>query len=146
LHQALLKREAWPLMRISPPALAEEFYVHARDRHLDGFAPLELADVAGADAVLRIDAPSNTRALAGIEPALIARAARARAPVQEARLARRWCGTLWPTAALAQQAGMGDADYAAFVERALFLDCREPADAWRELSANQARLVTRLSA
>jgi aminopeptidase len=146
LHRALLDREAWPLVRMSPPALAEDFYLHARERHLDRFAPLELAEVAGTDAVLRIDAPSNTRALAGVDPALIARAARARAPVQDARLARRWCGTLWPTAALAQQAAMGDAEYSAFVERALFLDRPDPVQAWVELSAHQAHLATRLSA
>jgi hypothetical protein len=74
------------------------------------------------DAVLGIDAPANTRELAGIDHDPIARAARARRPVQEARLSKRWCGTLWPTSALAQQAGMSDGDYAAFVTRALFLD------------------------
>ena len=51
LHRALLDREAWPLVRMSPPALAEDFYLHARERHLDRFAPLELAEVAGTDAV-----------------------------------------------------------------------------------------------
>ena len=97
------------------------------------------------DAVLRIDAPANTRGLAGVDPDLIARAARARAPVQEARMARRWCATLWPTAALAQEAGLSDRDYAAFVTRALFLDRPDPLAAWRELSARQARIVERLS-
>ncbi len=53
---------------------------------------------------------------------MIARAARARAPIQEVRLGKRWCGTIWPTPALAQQAGMSDDGYAAFVNRALFLD------------------------
>jgi aminopeptidase len=89
LHRTLLERQAWPLLRLSPPALQADFYAHARDAHLDGFAPLELAEVKGVDKLLRIDAPSNTRALAGVDPALIARAAKARAPIQEARLARR---------------------------------------------------------
>jgi aminopeptidase len=94
--------------------------------------------------VLRVDAPANTRALAGIDPVLIARGARARAPVQEARLARRWCGTLWPTSALAQEAGMALDDYAAFVSRALFLDRLDPPSAWADLSVRQAKLVERL--
>jgi len=146
LHRALLERDAWPLLRLSPPELGEDFYRHARERHLDGFAPLELTEVQEADAVLRIDAPANTRALAGIDPELIARAARARSPVQEARMQRRWCGTLWPTAALAQQAGMSDPDYAAFVCRALFLDQPDPLAAWERLSDRQQALVERLSA
>jgi aminopeptidase len=60
-------------------------------------------------------------------------------------LARRWCLTLWPTPALAQQAGMGDAAFAAFVARALFLDRPDPVAAWRELHDAQERLVERLS-
>ncbi len=145
LHRALLEREAWPLLRLSPPSLGADFYRHATERHLDGFAPAELAEVESADAVLTVDAPANTAELAGIDPALIARAARGRAPVREARLARRWCGTLWPTAALAQQAGMGQPEYAAFVSRALFLDRPDPAAAWGELSARQAGLIERLA-
>jgi aminopeptidase len=146
LHNALLEREAWPLVRLSPPSLMVGFYRHARDRQLDGFAPLQLAEVQAVDAVLGIDAPANTRELASIDPALIARAARARAPVQEARLARRWCGTLWPTPALAQQAMMSEHDYGAFVTRALFLDKSDPAGAWQALSGMQAKLAERLSA
>jgi len=145
VHRAVLEREAWPLLRLIPPGLTEDFYRHARELHLDGYASLELAEVEHADCVLRIDAPGNTRALAAIDPEVVTRAARARAAIQEARLARRWCGTQWPTAALAQQAGMSERDYAAFVERALFLDRPDPVGAWRALSERQARLVERLS-
>jgi aminopeptidase len=145
LHRALLERGAWPLLRLSPPGLAEDFYRHADPAQIDSHAPLELAEIEAVDAVLRIDAPANTRALAGIDPSLIARAARARGPVQEARLSRRWCGTLWPTPALAQQAGMSERDYAEFATRALFLDRSDPVEAWTDLSRRQAALVERLS-
>jgi aminopeptidase len=145
LHGALLERGAWPLLRMVPPALGSDFYRYATDAQLDGFAPLELTEVQAADAVLSIDAPANTRVLAGVDPDAIARTARARAPIRDARLARRWAGTVWPTAALAQQAAMSEPDYAAFVSRALFLDRADPVAAWRELSARQGRLVERLA-
>ena len=145
IHGAVLERDAWPLVRLAPGALADDFYRNAREVHLDSFAPLELAEARGADAVIGIEAPTNTHALAGVDPALIARAARGRAPVQEARLGLRWCGTLWPTAALAQQAGMSERDYEAFVARALFLDTPDPIGAWRQLGARQAQLVDRVS-
>ncbi len=144
LHGAVLEREAWPLLRLAPPALAEDFYRHARPEHIDTFAPLELAEVESIAAWLRVDAPANTRALAGVDPELITRASRARAPIQEARLALRWCGTLWPTPALAQQAGMSEGDYQAFVSRGLFLDQPDPVASWLELSARQQQLVERL--
>jgi aminopeptidase len=145
LQRALLEREAWPLLRVALPGQEEAFWSAARDVHLDGFAPLELAEARETDASITIHAPENTRALSGVDPARLARAARARSPVREAALARRWCVSVWPTPALAQDAGMSVADFAAFVSRALFLDRDDPAGAWRELSAVQARLIETLA-
>ncbi|HWD64925.1 MAG TPA: aminopeptidase [Solirubrobacteraceae bacterium] len=145
LHRVLLERGAWPLLRLSPPELMLDFYRHAREEQLDSFAPLDLAEMESVDAVVRIDAPANTRALAGIDPALPARAARARAPIQRARAERRWCVSIWPTPALAQEAGMAGPDYEDFLERALFLDLPDPTAAWAELRSRQAALVERLS-
>jgi aminopeptidase len=146
LNRAMISRGAWPPgIRIAIPGLAEDFYRVAPDDLLDNYAPQDLAEMERTDAYLRIDAPENTRALTGIDPATVARAARARQPVQEVRMGKRWCGTLWPTPALAQDAGMSDDDYAAFVERALFLDRPDPVAAWRELSDRQQTVVDRLN-
>jgi aminopeptidase len=145
LHNALLDRGAWPLMRLTPPETGADFYRHAQDAHLDGFAPLELTEVGEVDAVLGINAPSNTRALTDVDPVAIQRVGTARHPIQEIRLSKRWCGTLWPTPALAQQAGMSETDYAEFVRRALFLDRDDPLAAWGALSDHQAGLVSELA-
>jgi aminopeptidase len=59
-------------------------------------------------------------------------------------LNKRWCGTIWPTPALAGQAAMGQEEYASFLSRALFLDRSDPCAAWGELSRRQAELVERL--
>lgn len=145
-HRELITRGAWtPGIRIAMPGLAEDFYKLAPDELLDEFAPQDLAEMNGVDAYLSIQAPENTRSLAGVDPARIARAARARAPIQEARMSKRWCGTIWPTPALAQDAGMSTGDYAAFVNRALFLDQPDPVAAWRELSERQRQIIDRLS-
>ena len=145
-HRELITRGAWaPGLRIGVPGLAEDFYRFAGDELLDNFHELELAEAEHADAFLSIGAPENTRALADVDPALIARASRARAPINEVRLSKRWCGTQWPTPALAQQAGMSDDAYTAFLNRALFLDRPDPVAAWRELSDRQALVVDRLS-
>ena len=146
LHAALLARGAWPLVRLAPPQLQADFYAHATESHLDGFAPIELVDAQSIDTFLSIDAPANTNALAGIDPRRIARAARARQPVLEAILSRRWAGTQWPTPGLAQQARMSDRDYEAFLRRALFLDRPDPLAAWAELSKRQEALAQRLAA
>ena len=145
VQRELLEREAWPLLRTELPGAAEAWWDAARDRHLDAYAPIELTEAEQTDASLTIQAPENTNALAGVDPARMARAARARAPIREAGMRRRWCGTLWPTPAGAQRAGMGSAEFADFVRRATFLDRDDPAAAWGELRALQARLIERLA-
>ena len=144
LQRALLEREAWPVLRVALPGQEAGFWEAARPYHLDGHAPLDLVEAERTDASVAIHAPFNTRELAGVDPALLTRAARARSPVREAALRRRWCVTVWPTPALAQQAGMSTGDFAAFVERALFLDRDDPVAAWGDLAAAQDRLVARL--
>ena len=109
LQRAVLEREAWPHLRVALPEQEAGFWAAARDVHLDSFPPLDLAEASGVDAAITIQAPENTRALAGVDPAMLSRAALARAPVREAALARRWCVSVWPTPALAQQADMSSA-------------------------------------
>jgi aminopeptidase len=145
LHREILRRRAWPLLRLSPPGLERQFLLEAADDQLDAPAPLEEADARGAHAFLSIQAPADTRELAGLDPERVARLARARSPLQEIRLGKRWTGTLWPTPALAEQAGMSLEAYAAFVERALFLDRDDPVAAWVALRERQARLLERLA-
>jgi aminopeptidase len=145
-HAAVITRGAWPPgLRIALPGLTEDFYELAGDDLLDHIPPQDLAEMERTDAYLNIQAPENTRSLAGVDPSKIARASRARAPILEARMSKRWCGTLWPTPALAQDAGMSNDDYAAFVSRALFLDRPDPVAAWRELSDRQQRVVDHLN-
>ena len=55
------------------------------------------------------------RELAGVDPDRIARYARARRPIREATMKKRWCSTLWPTEALAAAGGRALEDFAAFV-------------------------------
>jgi aminopeptidase len=145
LHTAILTRDAWPLLRAELPGVEQDFYALAGERHLDELPSVARAEAAEADAFLAIQAPENTRALADADPERIARFARSRAPLSDLRMAKRWCGTLWPTAAGAQQAGMSDDAFAAFVRGALFLDREDPAAAWRELGAFQAELIERLA-
>ncbi len=145
LHRAILERDAWPYVRLEPPSLAADFYRHGGERHRSQPSPTDLALTAAIDAFVRIDAPANTTELADVDPALVARVAAARKPLQEASLALRWTGTLMPTPALAQQARMASGEYATFVTRALFLDRPDPVAAWRELRGRQAQLARRLA-
>jgi aminopeptidase len=144
LQREILERGAWPLLDVGLPRQAEGFWNAVRDEQLDSFPSADLAAARELDASLRIQATDNANALASVDPARLARAARAQSPLREARLAKRWAITLWPTAAAAQQAGMATGELEAFVERALFLDRDDPVAAWGELRDFQAGLIARL--
>jgi aminopeptidase len=145
LHRAVLERGAWPLLRLEPPGLDIGLYRHARGEQLEAVAPIQLAEIAAADASVRIDAPSDQRALADIEPSLIVRRARALGAVRRVRSERRWALSIWPTEALAQRAGMSVEEYADFLNGALFLDHADPVAAWQALSARQQVIVEDLA-
>jgi aminopeptidase len=145
LYRAVLERGAWPLLRLDPPGLEAGFYRHARSGQLDAVAPLQLAETGAADASVRIEAPGDPGAMANIDPALVARHARALGAVRRARAERRWAISIWPTPALAQRAGMSDDEYAGFLSGALFLDQADPVAAWRALSARQRAVAERLA-
>jgi len=145
LHRAVLERGAWPLLRLEPPGLEPGFYRHARAEQLDAVAPIRLAEIAAADASVRVEAPSDQQALAAVEPALIARHARALGAVRRARSERRWALSIWPTEALAQRAGMSVGEYSDFLTGALFLDHGDPVAAWQALSARQQAIVEALA-
>jgi aminopeptidase len=145
LQGEILRRGAWPLLRVEVPGEASSFYANARDELLDDHAPLALTEAKKTDKVLSIQATADPRELAETDPARIARAARARRPIREATLSKRWCTTLWPTPALAAQAQMSEDEYRAFVQRALFLNQLDPARSWGELRAFQDRLIERLA-
>jgi aminopeptidase len=145
LQRTILERDAWPLLRTELPEATVNFYRHAQDLHFDLFAPFELEEAKKVQATLSIQAPANTRALTAIDPALLARVARARRDIRDETLKRRWATTLWPTESNAQEAGMSLDAFGAFVERALFLDQPDPVASWGGLRGFQDTLIRRLS-
>ena len=145
LQRAILERDGWPLLRIEVPGQTRGFYEQARDWHLDEYPPLALTEAKRVACLLGIQAPDDVRALADLDPARLARASRARQPVREATMKKRWCSTLWPTPAAAEQAGMELDEFEAFVGRALFLDRPDPPAAWAMLRHFQDELITRLA-
>jgi aminopeptidase len=144
LQRAILARDAWPHLRVELPGQGRSFYDHALDRHLDDVPALTLEEAKRLDANLGIHASGDVRELVGVDPERITRLARARRPVREAIMRKRWCSTLWPTEAQAEQAGMTLAEFGAFVRGALFLDQPDPVAAWGGLRAFQDKLIARL--
>jgi aminopeptidase len=117
-----------------------------------GFIDLDLQEMERYDAMLLVWADENTMGLSSIDPSRIAAAERMRAPVMARMMERaaagdlRWCGTVFPTQAHAQDAGMALDAYEDFVFGAGLLDRDDPAAAWREVGVELARVAAFLGA
>jgi aminopeptidase len=133
------------------PGAREIFFKTASDAQLDFISPIDRMIVEDFKAVLDIDAHYNTRHLSGVDPARMKRYRRVRASLFNKFLERmgskdlRWCGTVFPTQASAQEADMSLSDYEQFVYAAGLLDQPDPVAAWKEEGEHQRRLIAWLS-
>ncbi|CAA9414570.1 MAG: Aminopeptidase [uncultured Rubrobacteraceae bacterium] len=145
LYRRLLQVGAVPVLQLQLPGMQEIFFEHARDVHYKAIPSIRRFVSEEADAQIGIKAPSNTRALANVDPAKQQALAELNRPLSEIMLEKnRWVLTLFPTAALAQEAGMGLAEYEDFAFGAMGLDEDDPVRYWQEKSNEQARLKERL--
>ncbi len=145
LHQAVLERGAWPTVRVEVDGLGRAWVDHAQDPQLDAPSPIAVAELEAATKLVRVHAPSAREPLAGADAARVAQYNRGRQSMRRIALETPWCLSIHPTQALADRAGLPLHEYAAFVHRALMLDRPDPAGAWAELSAVQAKLCERLT-
>jgi aminopeptidase len=96
---------------------------------------------------LTIWAEQNTRAYASVDPRRMALRQGARKELfhrileREAKGEARWCGTLFPTHAHAQDAGMSLSAYEEFVYGAGLLNLEDPTAAWKRVRAEQQRIA-----
>jgi aminopeptidase len=151
IYRNVLLRGGHPIPRIGLPGLAEILFQHASDEQLEYVSPVERYAIEQADGMARVLSDTNTRSLSGIDPERQQRAQRARTDLRQTHMQRaaagdlKWIITLFPTEAYAQDAEMSLADYEEFVYGAGLLDDDDPVARWREVSAEQARLIEWLS-
>ena len=147
VYTRLLQVGATPITQVGLPGMQELFFEHARGPHYDEIPGVTRAIYEGADAQIRIQSPSNTRALANVDPAKLQALQIRNKPLSDLVLERdRWVVTLFPTEALAQEAGMGLAEYEEFVFEAMGLNSEDPVRYWEDKSREQERLKERLEA
>lgn len=129
------------------PGATEAFFKHASDAQLDYVSPVLRQIIETFTARLAIGAPENTRQLSGVDPARLSRRQKARAGLFKTFMERsasgdlKWCGTVYPTNASAQEADMSLSEYEDFVYTAGKLHLPDPVAAWKEQSKRQDQLV-----
>jgi len=147
VYRHVLMARGHAVFSMAPTGADYVFYKYASDAQLDWLNPLAMWMMERADVMIALDAASNTRALSNIDPARIARARRASAPLtkmymeRQASGALRWTLTRYPTQAAAQDAEMSLSEYEEFVYGACMVHLDDPVAYWRAKSAEQQRLV-----
>jgi aminopeptidase len=148
VYREALEAGANVIPRLSFDGQEETFLRSASDEQLAWVSPIDRAEMETISARLTISAPYNTRG--GGDAKRQGQWLRGQAELTQ-RFRQRsadgsltWTGTLFPTHALAQEAGMSLREYEEFVYTAMFLDREDPIAEWRAFSKDQQAKVDRL--
>jgi aminopeptidase len=146
LMREVLKADAKPVLHLTYPEMMLDMLELVSDRYLESEPSFELTEIKQVDAWIRVRGGTNNRMLQHANKETLSRIAKRQRQVQNLRLQTKWVGTLYPTDASAQDAGMSLDDYEQFVYGAMYLFEDDPVAKWQELHAFQAQLIERLSA
>jgi aminopeptidase len=134
-----------PMYRMLPDCAGEIFYAEAGEEQLKFLPKSGLATAREADHIVNILSETNTQALASVDPKKQRMAEKARRPMMEIMLGKNeWVLTLFPTAAYAQDAGMGLEEFEAFAYAAMRVDKKDPVAEWKKSRDFQAKVLNRL--
>jgi len=129
------------------PGAEELFYKYATDEQLDYISPIRELIAETFESSLYIEALHNSRSLSGVDGSRVARSRKAGAALSQKLMQRsaegthRWCLTVYPTHAMAQDANMSLADYREFVHGAGMLNEEDPVVYWQEEGRKQEQLA-----
>ena len=142
-----LKAGALVQVMIEDPTLGEIRLKHGNDEQL-AYLPESVMVVAKtADVFLSIWGSTNTRNLSNVPPENLRKSAEGRSALTRVFFERmgkgemKWCGTLFPTEAEAQEASMSLSEYEDFVYTACHLDSDDPIAEWKKIHDQQQKYV-----
>src|SRR5438034_2206451 len=147
VYREILRVGAHPLPLVDLESFEEILLREGNEQQLTKKSPVLTAIAAYCDARLFIASRSNTKALSGVKPEQVSRRRSALRDISEVARKReqagtfRWSSTLYPTSGYAQDAEMSLHDFEEFVFDVCFLNDLDPIARWKEVSAQQQRLV-----
>uniref|UniRef100_A0A7C6A8S2 Aminopeptidase n=1 Tax=candidate division WOR-3 bacterium TaxID=2052148 RepID=A0A7C6A8S2_UNCW3 len=151
VYKEALLLGAHPYTMVTIEGLQEIFYKNSSDDQLKFVSEIDRFSYEKLDANLTIWGEWNTKYLSNVSPQRIATYLGARKELFNRRLERiaqhelRWCGTLFPTQANAQDAEMSLAEFEDFVFAGALVDKPDPIKEWQKLSNEQATFIQELS-
>jgi aminopeptidase len=156
VYRAVLHAGGNPYIHLLSDQSAEDFLQLASNDQLDFANPISQHEIETIDCLISTWGSLNTKALSNSDPAKQARASRARRAHMTTFMKRmaiprgkkghlHWIGTMYPNQASAQDAEMSLREYEDFVYGAGLLDVKDPAAAWKAVSAKQEKVVKYLN-
>lgn len=147
LYETLIKAGAHVFPTFHPEGWDEIFFKYASEKQLKHTCPFMLNNISLCNKRIRVDAPSNTRALSSVDPAKQALKSRANEPLLASTMQKAvsgeldWVVTLCPTQGLAQEGDMGLHEYMEFVFEAAYLNEKDPVAVWQRREKKQKEMV-----
>jgi aminopeptidase len=142
LYRAALAAGAFPYTNLTVDGLLEILLDQGSEEQLAYVSSVQWHEIETIDALATLWSDTNTRSLSRVEPGRQARFLGAQRQLSNRRWERisngemRWCGTLFPTNAHAQDAEMSLRRYEDFVYAACHVDEDDPAAHWRLVAAS----------
>ncbi len=151
LVRTIVSMGGYTHVMLSDSSIEEAFYKYADERVLKHLSPIEKFIQEKVDVSISIISYSHAKPLVGIDPERIRVRKAARAELTEIFMRRqaagelRWNVSIYPTNALAQEAGMGPLEYEDFIFRACMVDREDPIEAWKRQANSQDQIIGLLS-
>ncbi len=150
VYKETLIQGGHPELYLGTANVPDIFFRYAQSHQLEYTPPFLKYYIENVDVVITIDAEYNPKNLTNVNPEKIATVQKARKTISETFMRRdgegtlRWCLTVFPTHAMAQEASMSLMEYEDFVYQACFVNNPDPIAQWKNLSQTQEKIVTYL--
>lgn len=125
LYKQITSRGGIPITLLNTDEMSRAFFDGADDDTIKTAPDHYEALLEKVDVMIAVRSPSNTKAMANVDSKKVIQRSVAMKKVQDLSLSKRWCLTVHPTTALAQQANMSMSEYQEFVYGATLLDWKE---------------------
>ncbi|MEM1644327.1 MAG: aminopeptidase [Ignisphaera sp.] len=147
IFREVVKRGGNPRLILNDDVISEIFYRYAPKELLEYLSPIDKYIMENIDVRMSIISSTHTKPLVGIEPEKRRIREQALRELREIFMKRessgdlRWVVTIYPTKALAQEAGMSPLEFEEFIIRAVKIDREDSVKAWIKQAAEQQKIV-----
>lgn len=151
IFREVVKRGAYPRIALNDDVLTEIFYKYAPHELLEYLSPIDKYIMERVNVIITIISSTHAKPLISVDPEKRRIRERTLRVLREIFMKResggnlKWVTTIYPTKALAQEAGMSPLEFEEFIIKAIKLYKEDPVKAWIEQAKQQQKIIESLS-